>query len=238
MLSFLKLTVNEDNQHALSDILPALFLKQSVLNDIKANSILKDCTLLESLTYTKTNFPFQEKKLKKVTPILRSLSSHTPIQAIEKIEKELGFQDFIKKRGNEGDQWDRGSDDIRDLKVAAKNFTSIAEFLEHTDHMNAMNREMKKQSKNKQNAITLSTIHRSKGLEYKMVYILGVVDGSIPHDYSLDAYRSGDHELLEEERRLLYVAVTRAMEALYLSIPLNRRGKKANPSRFLTSIRY
>lgn len=153
------------------------------------------------------------------------------------VEKELGFQDFVKKRGNEGNQLDKGSDDIRDLKVAAKNFSSILDFLEHTDHMKAMNKEMKQISKQVQDAVTLSTIHRAKGLEYNTVYVLGTVDGSLPHDYSLESLRNGDSSALEEERRLLYVAVTRAMEALYLSIPERLRGKKANPSRFLSTLR-
>ena len=104
--------------------------------------------------------------------------------------------------------------------------------------MAAMNKEIKQQSKQRKNAITLSTIHRAKGLEYKIVYIIGTVDGSIPHDYALESLRSGDSEPLEEERRLLYVAVTRAKEELYLSVPQHWRGKKANPSRFLTPIRY
>ncbi|KAA9027589.1 ATP-dependent helicase [Niallia endozanthoxylica] len=238
MLSFLKLSLNEDDQHAIANILPTLFLKQTVLTDLKAESILNDCTLLECIGRIKTNFSFQEKKLKKAVPIIRSLTAKTPLAAIEKIEKELGFQEFLKKRGNEGNQWDKGSDDIRDLKVAAKNFTSIHEFLEHADHMAAMNKEMKQQSKQRKNAVTLSTIHRAKGLEYKIVYVIGTVDGSIPHDYALDSLRAGDSEPLEEERRLLYVAVTRAQEKLFLSVPQNRRGKKASPSRFLTSIRY
>ena len=66
---------------------------------------------------------------------------------MNKVEKDLGFQEFVKKRGNEGNQWDKGSDDLRDLKVAARNFTSIHEFLQHADHMSAMNKEIKLQSK-------------------------------------------------------------------------------------------
>ena len=84
---------------------------------------------------------------------------------------------------------------------------------------------------------TLSTIHRAKGLEYGNVYIIGTVDGSIPHDYSLDAYRNGDLQPLEEERRLLYVAVTRAEKNLFISVPQKRRGRKANPSRFLSTLK-
>lgn len=69
------------------------------------------------------------------------------------------------------------------------------------------------------------TIHRAKGLEFQTVYITCVVDGALPHDFSLDELRNGDEEALEEERRLLYVAMTRAEQSLYLSVPSFRRGK-------------
>ncbi|MED3572348.1 ATP-dependent helicase [Cytobacillus praedii] len=236
MLSFLQLALNEDDKGAMQNILPALFMKQTVIKDMLAESILKDCTLLECLKHVKTGFAFQESKLKKVVPVIRAIAHLSPIQAIEKIEKELGFQDFIKKRGNEGNKIEKGSDDLKDLKVAAKSFTAIRDFLEHTDHMRAMNKEIKQQSKKNQNAITLSTVHRSKGLEYKVVYIIGAVDGSLPHDHALEAYRNGDFAPIEEERRLMYVAITRAMDHLYISIPEKSRGKKAYPSRFLSPL--
>lgn len=237
MLAFLRLSLNEDDQTAIQAVLPALFVRQNALQDIKADSILSDCTMLESLSRLKTSYAFQTRKLKKLVPVLRGLGMLSPAVAIETIEKELGFADFVKKRGNEGNLLDKGSDDVRDLKVAAKNFTNVAEFLEHTDHMKAMNKEMKAISKNVQDAVTLSTIHRSKGLEYNTVYVLGTVDGTIPHDYSLESLRSGDAAPIEEERRLLYVAVTRAQEQLYLSIPERIRGKRAHPSRFLSILK-
>jgi DNA helicase-2/ATP-dependent DNA helicase PcrA len=192
--------------------------------------------MLEALAHVRTGFAFQEQKLKKLADVVRSLSRLSPLAAIECVEKDLGYQDFIKKRGSEGNKWDKGSDDIRDLKVAAKNFENIADFVEHADHMIGMNREVKQAGKNLVKAITLSTIHRSKGLEYNTVYVLGAVDGSLPHDFALDSYRNGDPQPLEEERRLLYVAVTRAMEKLYISVPHYRRGRKANPSRFLNGL--
>jgi DNA helicase II / ATP-dependent DNA helicase PcrA len=236
MLSFLRLSLNPDDPEAIKNVLPSLFLKQAIFRDLQANSILNDCSMLEALTYVKTGFAFQEQKLKRLIPVVRSLSSLSPVAAIDIVEKDLGYQDFIKKRGNEGNQLEKGSDDVRDLKVAARNFKSIAEFIEHADHMIAMNSEIKRSSKVINDAITLSTIHRSKGLEYGNVYIIGTVDGSIPHDYALDAYRNGDRQPLEEERRLLYVAVTRAEKNLFISVPQRRRGRKANPSRFLGRI--
>ena len=99
--------------------------------------------------------------------------------------------------------------------------------------MNAMNKEVKKLSKHFPDAISLTTIHRSKGLEYKNVYILSAVDGGLPHDFAMDDYRKGNKHALEEERRLMYVAATRAQDQLYFSILQSRGGKTAYPSRFL-----
>ncbi|MEH7417919.1 ATP-dependent helicase [Neobacillus drentensis] len=235
-LAFLKVSLNEDDPNAMSDLLPLLFLKQSVLKDLKAESILKDCSLLEALSYLKTAHAFQEKKLKKAVTLIRGLKHLAPSVAIEQIEKEIGFLDFLKKRGNESSKLEKGSDDLKDLKVAAKSFNSIAALLEHAQHMSAMNKEIKNMSRHFTDAITLSTIHRAKGLEYKTVYLISAVDGSLPHDFALESYRAGDHAPLEEERRLFYVAMTRAKEELLISIPSNRRGKKANRSRFLAPI--
>ncbi|WHY02124.1 ATP-dependent helicase [Neobacillus sp. DY30] len=236
VLSFLKISLDEEDIQALSDILPILFLSQTVLKDIKAESILKDCTCLEALSHLKTKHTFQEKKVKKAVQLIRSLKFSSPLKSIESIEKDLGFLDFLKKRGTESNQQEKGSDDLKDLKVAAKSFTSNQALLSHAEHMSAMNKEIKNLSKHFPETISLSTIHRAKGLEYKNVYIIGTVDGSLPHDYALDSSRNGDFAALEEERRLFYVAMTRAKNELLISVPQHRRGKKAHPSRFLSPL--
>jgi DNA helicase II / ATP-dependent DNA helicase PcrA len=119
--------------------------------------------------------------------------------------------------------------------VVAKKFKTISAFLSHVDEMIQATSDAKQFSKQQTNAIQLTTIHRAKGLEYKYVYILGAVDGCLPHDYALDAYRNGDELPLEEERRLMYVAMTRAKEALFISVPEMRRMRKAHTSRFIKS---
>lgn len=236
LIAYLRLSIDPNHSNAMSDLLVALFLKKNTLNDLKASSILEDCSIVEALKYVKNIQAFQERKLKKIVPLFKTIVKLKPTQAIEMIEKEMGFDDFIKKRGNEGNVIEKGSDDVRDLKVAAKKFSTVQDFLDHIDHMIAMNDEMKKLSKHYTNAIQLSTIHRSKGLEYKHVYILSAVDGSLPHDFALDSSRNGETAPLEEERRLMYVAMTRAKETLHISIPETRRGKTANPSRFIKSL--
>jgi len=220
----------------MSDLVVSLFLKQSSLNDIKALSILNDCSLVDALAEITNVHSFQQRKLRKIVPLFASLQNLNPLSAINRIEKEMGFDEFVKKRGNEGNVIDKGSDDIRDLKVVARKFETVQDFLDHIDHMTAMNKEMKQMSKHFDDAVHLTTIHRSKGLEYKHVYVIGAVDGSLPHDFALDSARNGDGAPLEEERRLMYVAMTRAQQSLYLSVPETRRGKKANPSRFIKQL--
>lgn len=228
ILAYLYASQNEDDTEAMKQLLPALFLKQSALNTLKALSITEDCTMIKALVKLPDLKPFQLDKIKKIVPFFASLRTMKPVEAITFAEGKMGFSEYLKKRGNEGNKLEKGSDDLRDIKVVAKKFKTIPDFLAHVDHMRAAEK-----NKTVKNGVQLMTIHRSKGLEFKTVYVLGAVDGSIPHDFSLETARKGDEAPLEEERRLLYVAMTRAKQHLYLSCPANRRGKTAHRSRFL-----
>ena len=81
-------------------------------------------------------------------------------------------------------------------------------------------------------------MHSAKGLEFRYVYIIGINEGTIPHEksYDIDDDEKKD-EQIEEERRLMYVGMTRAEESLTLSSPINKYGKKAYKSRFLDDIK-
>jgi DNA helicase-2/ATP-dependent DNA helicase PcrA len=228
------LTQDEDHQGAIKELLPVLFLKQQALQEAKMNSVLQNLTFLEALTTIESAAPFQIKKIEKLIKLIRTIKMLPPLEAIERLEESPAFMDYLKKRGNEANKIERPSDDIRDLKVVSKNFKSQREFVEHAFHISAKFKEYRSQ-KNKQSTLCISllTAHRSKGLEYDYVYLLGTVDGGFPHDYALEALKNGDSTQIEEERRLLYVAITRARNSLYLSILQRRRNKKANPSRLI-----
>ena len=87
----------------------------------------------------------------------------------------------------------------------------------------------------KNGSVTISTIHSAKGLEWKRVYVTNIVEGSLPHRYSM-----GSDEEIEEERRLFYVACTRAKDILVLCVPekqqVQANTQRLAPSRFLAEI--
>jgi DNA helicase-2/ATP-dependent DNA helicase PcrA len=91
------------------------------------------------------------------------------------------------------------------------------------------------------NRVTLSTLHASKGLEFPVVFLIGCVEGQLPHSRTTDPkITEASPTDVEEERRLFYVGVTRAKDRLYLSRPRSRpmRGKvqPLTPSRFLDGL--
>lgn len=120
-------------------------------------------------------------------------------------------------------------ENIKELRSVATEFPDITEFLE-----NVALAESGRRAKS-DNAVTLMTLHAAKGLEFPIVFIVGLEEGLFPHSRSLY-----DTEQLEEERRLAYVGITRAKKTLYLSYATRRLyfGEHVSnpPSRFLIDI--
>lgn len=122
-------------------------------------------------------------------------------------------------------------ENIKELRSVASTFVDLEEFLENVALIESTDRPNNTDA----NAVTLMTIHASKGLEFPVVFLIGMEEGLFPHSRSLMEL----HEL-EEERRLCYVAVTRAMEKLTLTLANKRlyfgRTDSNVPSRFLSEI--
>ncbi len=229
-LSFFRISLNEDSNIVIQDLLQALFIRQDKQIELKQIQQQRGCTLLDSFSFLSDLLPFQQKKLRELPMQCRKLTQLKPYEALTFIENELGFKDTMRKQGQEGNKMEKGSDDFKQLKVIAKQFETIEAFLNHADHVIAKHSSSLETSPD---GIQLMTVHRSKGLEFNYVYILGCVDRSIPHEYALDALREGDEKPLQEERRLMYVAITRAIKNVFLSVPTHYRDNRSFPSRFL-----
>ena len=126
--------------------------------------------------------------------------------------------------------------DIEQLSQYAGNFDDILEFLEQLSLMSGTDGQPTGETaESDDEKVTLSSIHQAKGLEWKAVFLIWLVDGQFPNGRILDA---DDPDLIEEERRLFYVAITRAKDELYLSYPMmNPKSYTGDilchPSRFL-----
>jgi DNA helicase-2/ATP-dependent DNA helicase PcrA len=123
-------------------------------------------------------------------------------------------------------------ENIKELRSVATQFPNIFEFLENVALVEA---EENKTHTETNEAITLMTIHAAKGLEFPVVFLIGMEEGLFPHSRTLF-----DTQQLEEERRLAYVGVTRAKEMLYITYADKRLyfGQQVSnpPSRFLIDI--
>ena len=124
---------------------------------------------------------------------------------------------------------------LNEIESGATHFKTIGEYLNHIDKVKE---EIKDKNKNKEtHGVIFTTMHSAKGLEFRNVFVVGVNEGTIPHEKSYDI-DDEDKKLkqIEEERRLMYVAITRAEENICISSPKNKYAKKVFKSRFIDDI--
>lgn len=163
---------------------------------------------------------------------LNMLEKMNPYAAINYIRKGIGYDDYVKeyasfRRIKEEDLFEL----LDELQETARNYPTYSLWFEHIEKYGE---ELKKQVKDrfaKKDGIELATMHSSKGLEYKTVIIIDALEGVTPHK------RAVLPEDIEEERRLFYVAMTRAILQLHIFYPIERYGKDTKPSRFVEEIR-
>ena len=128
--------------------------------------------------------------------------------------------------------WTERADDLQSLISFSARYETMEELLAQLVLLASESNE--RGDEDLQNCLRLTTIHQAKGLEFPVVFVIGLADGTFPLKRTID---EGD---MEEERRLFYVAVTRAKEELYLTYPmLNQQGNsvmRLNPSRFVREV--
>ena len=149
------------------------------------------------------------------------------LDLLDLILQKTGYLDYLDDKTDEGKS---RVENVKELRSVAEEFPSLTEFLENVALV-----EGSSDKKIVGDAVTLMTLHSAKGLEFPIVFMVGMEEGLFPHSRSLMA----PHEL-EEERRLCYVGITRAMHKLYLTYTRQRLyfGKRSSNlvSRFLSDI--
>lgn len=160
---------------------------------------------------------------------------HTTLDLLDSV---LDESDYLSKYKRETEENLMRLENIKELRSVATEFPNLTDFLQNVSLVEAEQDSkgiVKKRGKNSKGKVTLMTLHAAKGLEFPVIFIVGMEEGLFPHSRSLF-----DISELEEERRLAYVGMTRAKEILYLTFA-NRRlyfGQKTSnpPSRFIIDI--
>jgi len=126
------------------------------------------------------------------------------------------YDDYIKANF---DNYESRRADVEQLMSFSEQFEDITEFLSQLALMTSVDGEPegRKTKEPEADAVTLSSIHQAKGLEWRVVFLIWLSDGMFPIGKIIE---SNDQDMMEEERRLFYVALTRAKDELYLSWPL------------------
>lgn len=172
-------------------------------------------------------------RLEKLEYDLMQLSSLSPFAAIHYIRNVIGYDEFLKSYS----EFRRISLEdllaqLTEFQESAKPFNRLAEWEQHMKDYGEQLQRQKQTARNKNiDALALSTMHASKGLEYQVVFLPDAVEGITPYKKALK------EEDMEEERRLFYVAVTRSKRFLHLCTVKTMFNKPQTPSRFLGEMR-
>ena len=166
---------------------------------------------------------------------VRMMKNMAPYAAIQYIRKKIGYDDFLKEYAEKHQiPWKQLMDVMAELEERSKNFKSydeweihIAKYTQELEEQQAKARKIKGERENK---VQLMTIHSAKGLEFEDVFVIHANEGGIPHQ------KAEKKEEIEEERRLFYVALTRAKNNLCISYITQKNGNSIKPSRFVEEL--
>lgn len=173
-----------------------------------------------------------QERIKQFEEDLCIIGQMAPYGAIQYIRRGVGYDEFLKKYAS------RRNMNLEDLNEVlsvieehAKAFKTIEEWFAYIEeYIDKLNRQ--KESNNNLDAVRLMTMHSAKGLEFDTVFIMGANEKIIPYK------KAEEMEEIEEERRLFYVAMTRAKKRLLISYTKEKSGKQMSASRFIRDLLF
>jgi len=245
ILAYARLSINPADDVALRRIIgrPKRGIGDTALEkmltwaQINVTSLLTACANAESILERGASKPVEFAKL--MEAFSQAAENYSPGSFLKYLIESSGYLDLLRQEGQEGQV---RLENLEELVSAAEEWSGeneggIAEFLDDAALLSSVD-DMRTKIENKdqpEDAVTLMTMHNAKGLEFPSVFIVGVEEGLLPSRNSLN--EAGG---IEEERRLFYVGITRAMDRLFLSAAQNRmqygQTKSAEDSRFLEEL--
>jgi DNA helicase-2/ATP-dependent DNA helicase PcrA len=251
MLAYLKMLVNPNDDEALKRIInyPARGIGKTTLDKLEAFTSQKDASLWEILTHVpqlNNVFQFNNGTMSKLMAFVSFINQFAgkakQLDAFALAQQIASESGILKDLYNGQTPEERSKyENLEELLNAIRDFvdmaletdeeTTIRHYLENVSLLTDTDTEKSED----RNRVSIMTVHSAKGLEFKYVYIAGVEEDLFPSNMSMDTQKD-----LEEERRLFYVALTRAMKKVTLSYAKVRykwgSPTDCSPSRFISEI--
>jgi len=227
LLDYLRLINDPDSEEAdeaLKSILnvPNRYISRKFVQELAEFSSKTNVHLFEGLKSMPVDLPYIRKNVKDFISFINPLADYAPnlepSEVIQMIRGQLDYDRFITDE-DMPTPGDVKIANLNQLQLSAARYSSIRDFLDYTDSFD-------EQMSNDKEGVALMTIHKAKGLEFAVVFCIGLVEGITPT-------KKGD---LEEERRIVFVGISRAMKILYISYSHTYLGQAAKKSLFIDEI--
>ena len=228
LIDYLKVISNPDSEHgneALLSILniPNRYIGRKFMQELEEFSVKRGLHLYEGLKSMPVELIYVRRNVKELIkfldPLIEDSENLEPSELIGLLRVSLDYDRYITDEDIPSPD-DAKLANINQLQLAAARYQEIASFLEYTETF-----QDESVSDNKE-GVSLMTIHKAKGLEFPVVFLVGLVEGIMPT-------KKGD---MEEERRICFVGISRAMDLLYLSYSHNYLNQPVKKSIFLDEI--
>ena len=229
LLDYLRVISNPESEaadEALKNIInvPNRYLGRKFIQELGQYAFKRDSFLYPALRSMPIKLTYLRKNVKEFTgfldPLIEDVDNLEPAELINLLRVTLDYDRHIT------DEDIPSPDDVKianlnQLQLAAARYNDIESFLAYTETF-----QDESISDNK-DGVSMMTVHKAKGLEFPVVFVVGLIEGLMPTKKNTD---------IEEERRICFVSITRAMHLLYLSHSITYLGQPSKKSIFLTEI--
>lgn len=224
---------------AMGDNRRSLFLTfmNKPVRYIKRNMLPTERVGLKELLQEASDQDYLKTNIIRLANELDTIRRLNPFGAISYIRKAVGYDKYLKEYAVEHNlDYEEMIDVLDEVQGVAREFDTYDSFIEYIESYQKLLKEQKEASENTfhknkdRDEVQMMTMHSAKGLEFSEVHIIECVDGVMPHK------KSRSEAEIEEERRMLYVSVTRTKDALYIYSPRMSGDKALSVSGFLTDI--
>jgi DNA helicase-2/ATP-dependent DNA helicase PcrA len=236
ILAFLRFSLNQKDAEAFTRIYYKMnrYISRAML-EYALNTQYEE-SFIDALLNSDDIKPYQQKPVEGLKNEFKRLAGKNPLSALEYIED--GFNYFESVKGyceSTGLSFDYLYSLFGILKSVAEGCQTVSLFLQRISELQGIFE--KPNNSDYKTAVTLTTMHSSKGLEYDTVLMVDLMEDETPGIKASEQVRkNNDNSIMEEERRLFYVGMTRAREYLYLVSPAARNGIASKRSVFINEV--